>query len=260
MSNYPPPPTYQQSITHADPTSITPVEQVDTDDKSYPKHYPTTITSQPSTSQPPRELTELEKMYRKIDDRLIWDFEKVTCLPGQPSGLDEGVEDQVPSELSAKGITQDQWREWIVELREAQKSHPTICGCLLMFCFPGGLAQSILCAMLCPISGQHPLTCLPCCYGDWYEGLRKWTDKVNAVLHAHDMHAKLLTYKPHGQAPRSRNYGTRVTGKDHNYEMSFLAIAVTKDESLKLQSESWDHGVNDGCCSGQGRILWKRLV
>ena len=38
--------------------------------------------------------------------------------------------------------------------------------------------------------------------------------------------------------------------------MSFLAIATTHEASLKLQSESWDHGVNDQCCSGQGRVLW----
>ena len=78
----------------------------------------------------------------------------MTCFPGQPSGLDVGVKDQLPSELAVKGITIEEWRSWINELEEVQEMHPTICGCMLMFCFPGGLVQSILCAMFCPISGK----------------------------------------------------------------------------------------------------------
>ena len=69
------------------------------------------------------------------------------------------------------------------------------------------------------------------------------------------MHAKLLTYKPYNNAPKSKLYGERTAGKNHDYEMSFLAIALTRAESEKLQKESWDHGVNDKCTSGQGRCI-----
>lgn len=51
------------------------------------------------------------------------------------------------------------------------------------------------------------------------------------------------------------DYASRVSGKDENYEMSMLEIALTADESRKLMEESWDNGVNDGCTSGRGRIL-----
>merc|ERR1719427_447071 len=114
------------------------------------------------------------------------------------------------------------------------------------------MVQSCLCAMFCPISGNHCFKCLPCFYGDWYIGLQKWMDNVNAVLNTHDMHAKLMTYKPHQNAPKSRRHGERIAGKDVNYEMSMLEIGVTKEENLKIQQESWDHGVGDGTISGIG--------
>lgn len=80
-------------------------------------------------------------------------------------------------------------------------------------------------------------------------------DDVNSTLNRVDMHAKLITCKPFNNAQKSRLSGDRTSGKDHNYEMSFLVIALTKDESIKLQQESWDHGVNDKCTSGIGRCL-----
>ena len=57
------------------------------------------------------------------------------------------------------------------------------------------------------------------------------------------------------RAPKSVGYNDRVAGKDENYEMSMLIIALTATESQKLMEESWDEGVNDGCTSGIGRIL-----
>jgi len=219
--------------------------------------YP--VTTQPSVipiPEPCAPVNDVEKLYRRIGNRIIYDFEKVSCYPGQHNGLDFGVESQVPKEMADKGISLHQWAEWVSELQEIQRKAPTVCGCLLMFCFPGFLVQSILCAMFCPISMAHPFKFLPCCYGDWYDGLDKWMSKVNTVLNRKEMHAKLMTYKPYSGAPKSRNYGTRTAGKDPgNYEMSFLVIALNKQESLKLQSESWDHGVNDRCTSGIGRIL-----
>ena len=200
--------------------------------------------------------TDVEKLYVIEGDRLIYDFEKVACCPGQHTGLDYGVESQVPTELAEKGIELQEWASWVNELREAQKRSPTICGCLIMFCFPWGPIQACFCAMCCPISMAHPLKFLPCCYGDWYDGLRKWMLKVNSTLNTRDMHAKLVTYKPFAGAPRSRNFGNRTTGKEADkYEMSFLVIALTKEESVKLRQESWDHGVNDNCTSGVGRLL-----
>ena len=69
------------------------------------------------------------------------------------------------------------------------------------------------------------------------------------------MHLKLMTYKPWQKAPMSIMRQDRTTGKDHNYEMSMMVIALTEEEAMKLKCESWDHGVNDGCTSGIGRIL-----
>ena len=78
---------------------------------------------------------------------------------------------------------------------------------------------------------------------------------MNSVLNQHDMHVKLMTYKPWQKAPRSREHDSRIAGKDHNYEMSMMVISLTEDETEKLKMESWDHGVNDGCTSGIGRLL-----
>ena len=102
---------------------------------------------------------------------------------------------------------------------------------------------------------DHCLKRLPCCYGDWYAGMRKWQDEVNSVLNQYDMHVKLMTYKPGSRAPKSKLYGTRIAGKGQDYEMSMMVISLTPDETEKLQIESWDHGVNDGCTSGIGRLL-----
>ena len=70
-----------------------------------------------------------------------------------------------------------------------------------------------------------------------------------------DMHAKLKTFKPHNKAPQSLNKAQRVAGKDHNYEMGMLIIALNATEARKLMQEPWDNGVNDGCTSGIGRML-----
>ena len=194
-------------------------------------------------------------MAHKVGNRLIYDFEKVSCCPWQTVGLDPKVQDQLPWELEGKGITKEQWRDWMTDLMKNQKRAPSIAGCLCMFCFPGAIPQSILCAMFCPISMDHCLTCLPCFYGDWYVGMRTWQDEVNSVLNQHDMHVKLITYKPWQKAPMSKLHGTRVAGKDHNYEMSMMVISLTENETEKLKMESWDQGVHDTCTSGIGRLL-----
>ena len=115
--------------------------------------------------------------------------------------------------------------------------------------------QALLCAMFCPVSMNHFLSWLPCCYGDWYEALRIWMNNVNTTLKSKGMYAKLVTYRPFNAAPQSKFYNRRIAGKDHSYEMSFLVIALTPAESVKLEAESWDHGVNDRCTSGIGRCL-----
>ena len=136
---------------------------------------------------------------KRIGNRLIIDFEKVSCCPGQVTGLDPDCRNCVPEELRVKGITQDVWSEWCDDLMKIQKKSPSVGGCLCIFCFPGLLLQGILCAVFCPTSGDHPLKCLPCFYGDWYVGLREWQASVNSVLNKKDMHAKLKTYKPHNR-------------------------------------------------------------
>lgn len=194
-------------------------------------------------------------MIVKEGNRLIIDFEKVACCMGQKVGLHPQVKNRIPLEIECKGISRDTWFKWMSKLDEIQKKAPSICGCLIMFCFPGLFVQSTLCALLCPLSMDHMFSWLPCCYGDWYAALKNWMDDVNNVLNQVDMHAKLVTYKPFNYAPRSALFEDRTRGKDQNYEMSFLIIALTKEESIKLQIESWDHGINDKCTSGIGRCL-----
>ena len=194
-------------------------------------------------------------MAHKVGNRLIYDFEKVACCPWQVVGLATGVEHQVPWELATKGITANQWRDWMLELMENQKRAPSIVGCLSMFCLPGFIPQSILCALFCPISMEHSFKWLPCCYGDWHAGLRKWQDDLNFVLNRYDMHIKLITYKPWQKAPKSKLHSFRIAGKNHDYEMSMMLISLTKDETEKLKMQSWHQGVNDTCTSGIGRVL-----
>jgi len=219
---------------------------------------PSTVT--PMTHQPQHEFTGgpstsgLE-FYKIFNDRLIIDFEKVSCLPCQTVGIFDQNLRSCPDPLKQKGITDAKWQKWMEDLMEVQKKAPSVLGCLTIFCFPGFIPQSLLCVLCCPTSSSHALDCLPCFYGDWYRGLIKWMDTVNMELNKLEMHAKLLTYKPHQRAPKSMFHGQRVTGKDEKYEMSFLAIGLNKAASEKLISESWDHGVNDGCLSGHGRIL-----
>ena len=245
--DHPPPPAYDVACNE---------QPVSYDNKLYlnSDSCPPPITSQPHITQPPL-LSDVEKLYVINGDRLVYDFERATCCPGQPSGLDADVENQVPTELARVGVDADEWRKWVEELRDIQKVAPTATGCMIMFFCPGLVVQSFLCAMLCPISANHCLTFLPCCYGDWYARLQEWMDKVNLVLNTKDMHAKLMTYRPHHAAPKSKRYVERILGKDEKYEMSMLVIALTKEESLKLQQESWDHGVNDCFPSSRGRIL-----
>ena len=222
------------------------------------------IMQQPYSQPPPNNdavviqesvsLSNIE-FYKVYDGRLIIDFEKVSCLPFETVGIKQQNMDCCPDPLKKKGITDSDWQKWMQDLMVVQKKAPSVIGCLTIFCCPGLLIQSMLCAMFCPTSKSHFLDCLPCFYGDWYRGLTEWTTKVNAVLNDKDMHAKLLTYKPYSRAPKSMFFSDRVTGKDHNYEMSFLAIGLNKSASEKLIGESWDHGVNDGCFSGNGRIL-----
>ena len=98
-----------------------------------------------------------------------------------------------------------------------------------MFCMPGFIPKGILCALFCPISMDHFFSWLPCCYVDWYVGLHKWQAGVNSVLNHHNMHVKLMTYKPWRKAPKSMLHGSRIAGKDHKYEMSMMVISLTED-------------------------------
>ena len=224
---------------------------------SQPSKLPpiTPVNQAPLPSPPSPDKKHKYDMAFKNGNRLIYDFEKIACCPGHKVGLDPHVADALPWELQQKGITRTQWRDWMTALMENQKRAPSITGCLCMFCVPGFLPQSILCALFCPLSMEHSLACLPCCYGDWFAGMRKWQAEVNTVLNQHNMHLKLMTYKPWQKAPKSMLHGSRIAGKDDKYEMSMMVISLTEDETQKLKMESWDQGVHDSCTSGIGRIL-----
>ena len=216
------------------------------------------ITEQPTPDEfyedPKRRLRDVEKLYFREGDRLIYDFEKIAFCWGDHGGLDIGVENQVPEELAEKGITLHEWYGWMSELREVQKMSPTYTGLSFMCCCPLTVLQTIFCVLCCPLSMNHPLKCLPCCHGDWYEGLHKWTEQVNRVLNKIDMYAKLMTYKPYTVAPMSRSHAGRIVHRCGScYEMSFLVIALTEEESKRLMLERWDHGTNGKCLSCVGR-------
>ncbi len=188
MSDPSAPPTYEEASTaYSNPADVT-IKQP----SGYERNK---ISPLPTSSLTPGGL-RLDKA-RKIGDRLIIDFEKVSCCPWELEGLPDGCREYIPEELRVKGISPHQWAEWCDELMVVQKKAPSIGGCLCIFCFPGFLVQSTLCAIFCPTSGDHCFKWLPCCYGDWYCGLKKWQNKVNSVLNPLDMHCKLKTYKPH---------------------------------------------------------------
>lgn len=65
---------------------------------------------------------------------------------------------------------------------------------------------------------------------------------------------KFMTYKPYN-APRSKLYTKRIDGKDQHYEMSFLVISFTAEESARLQMEHWAHGIEGNCRADIGRYV-----
>ena len=147
---------------------------------------------------PPAPPVRQDKSLRQ-GDRLIIDFEKVSCCPWETTGLPADCEDYIPEELYSKGITNQMWHEWCTKLNGIQAKSPSVAGCLCLFCIPGFIAQCVLCAIYSPTSAHHPCDCLPCFYGDWYHELKKWQRNVNYELNKRGMHAKLKTYKPHSR-------------------------------------------------------------
>ena len=223
------------------PTSQVP----DTISKATPT-APDVIYSQPGSYLKPRgTITDVEILYHRSGDRLIYDFEKIAVCWGQQSGLNLEVEDNIPQELLERGILPSDWSRWIRELRDTQTLSPTYSGLACICCFPGFLIQTLFCSLCCPISYNHPLTCLPCCYGDWHKSLEDWMRRVNRTLNRHGMHAKFLTHRPPPDTAISKNHTDRVKHKPKScYEMSFLVISLTVEESAKLQKENWAHGTD----------------
>ena len=68
---------------------------------------------------------------------------------------------------------------------------------------------------------------------------------VNRTLNKNGFHAKFLTYRPPPDTPVSKNHTDRVKHKPESYyEMSFLVISLTVEDSEKLQKENWAHGTD----------------
>lgn len=130
-----------------------------------------------------------EKMYTRVGDRIVFDYEKLVCgsscvscgtCCGTEAGLHPDAKDRVPTELREKGITDAKWAEWMHDLDAAQSLAKSLAQYGCMYFFPGGGLQYILCCLLCPLSMNHSCAVLPCCMGDWYEALRRWMDQVIA--------------------------------------------------------------------------------
>ena len=194
-------------------------------------------------------------MYVRIDDRLIFDFEKMACCCGGQKGLHADVKHHLPAELHAKGIPLGKWLEWMTDLDEIQNMVKSIAEYLCMYFIPFLSLQFLVCYLCCPLSMNHKCSFLPCCVGDWHQALREWLERVNEYLNVYGMHAKFLTYKPYCRAPRSKFYDERIHCQGKKYEMSFLAISVTSEATTILREESWDHGTGNCCISGIGRVI-----
>ena len=80
----------------------------------------------------------------RIGDRLIIDFEKLSCCMFEKSGLHPQVKHNIPTEIKSKEITPQIWMNWMSELDEIQQMASSVCGCLMLFCVPCGVMQSIL--------------------------------------------------------------------------------------------------------------------
>ena len=105
------PPTYDEAATsYYNPADVT-IQQ--------PSGYEKNPLQLPTTSVTPGGL-RLDKA-KKIGDRLIIDFEKVSCCPWELEGLPEGCREYIPEELRVKGISPHQWAEWCDELMVVQK-------------------------------------------------------------------------------------------------------------------------------------------
>ena len=65
-------------------------------------------------------------MYVRIDDRLIFDFEKMARCCGDQKGLHADVKHHLPAELHAKGIPPGKWLEWMTDLDEIQNKVKSI--------------------------------------------------------------------------------------------------------------------------------------
>lgn len=200
-------------------------------------------------SPPTEPARHPNDMAVRVGNRLYIDFEKMGNCFWDRVGLDENVKKHVPIELNSKGIVNSQWESWMKELNDdIQKFAPSTWGNLCVLCFPFLLPQWYLFSVICPLSYDHPLSCLLCCHGDWHEKLRKWQKKVNETLNRHLMHAKLVTYKPYQNAPKSKLYSQRTISKNSEYEISYLVIALNKEESEKLIDESFAHGIRPNEC------------
>lgn len=176
-----------------------------------------------------------EDMAVRIGDRLIFDFTRQpSWSKKRKTGLSSRVKNELPVELSAVNISSEVWHEWIQELEEIQANAPTTCCFLATICCPVPIVQAGLCTLFCPLNAKHCLSWLPCCFGDWHDGLRGWMYLVNDTLNQHGMHVKFLTY-PEDKAPHSKLVEQR------REDMSFLVISLNQDETDILQEEPWDH-------------------
>jgi len=218
--------------------------------------------SGPHTEQPPPSYAEIGQpqqndnaLYVRIGDRLIFDFEKWRQGGHETGLLPQEAKMQAPAELKDR-VSDGKWREWMAELDAAHSKGRSISELALLYFFPGCGLQYICCCLCCPISMSHSCDFLPWCLGDWHGGLRQWAENVSEYLESFGMHAKLVTYQPYWDAPRSKMYDQRVYRKNHKYEMSFLVISLSHEESEKLRGEDWNHGVRCTCLLGcKGRAV-----
>ena len=196
-------------------------------------------------------------VYVRIGDRLVFDYERLACRCGQPSGIHPDTKHQLPTELQEKGITANTWLQWLTELDDIQSTVRSQMEYLALGCFPGLWFQLLAMICCCPISRPNLCDWLPCCMGHWHQALHDWLEKINGPLGVHGMHAKFVTYRPIFDAPRSKFFEERTQGKNpREYEMSFLVISLTQSETNILQEESWDHMVSaKWCISLQGRVI-----
>jgi len=142
-----------------------------------------------------------------------------------------------PSELTERGISRHQWKNWMKGLKAAKRKAPcggdedldSCCFCLI-FCFPFFIPQCLFMTQ-CPVCNPE----WDCVYSGFQIAHRDWLALVNSELEPKGCYMKILS---------------RLKGSHREYRT--LVIALTNSEIQKLKNKP---AVNPAICPcDRGRV------